>query len=83
MSYELIKTNVKHSLLKIFPKTGRFHQIRIQMASLGCPIVGDSKGSKKIELCATGISFKTATGEKVVNLEIPLIHSLALDLVGL
>jgi len=68
-----------YTLLKIMPKTGRFHQIRIQMANMGHPILGDVKYSqqrplpdKSIGLCATHISFMTATGEKQVNLEIPL-----------
>jgi 23S rRNA pseudouridine1911/1915/1917 synthase len=87
LSYEVIKKNDKYSLLKILPKTGRFHQIRIQMQQMGCPILGDVKyaseaivrqsfGSWKpknaIALAATAISFKTATDDKVVNLEIPL-----------
>lgn len=69
----------KCSLLRISPKTGRFHQIRIQMANMGHPILGDAKYStqkslpdRNICLAATAISFKVATGEKTVNLEIPL-----------
>ena len=81
LEYEVVKKNEKYSLLKIFPKTGRFHQIRIQMQEMGCPILGDAKygqgnydwtSKNAIALCATAISFKTATDEKVVNLEIPL-----------
>lgn len=30
-------------LLEIKPKTGRFHQIRAQLAHIGCPIIGDEK----------------------------------------
>ena len=77
-----VKANDKFSLVKILPKTGRFHQIRIQMANMGHPILGDRKYSKtkmtawkmdsEIALCATGISFKIATGEKTINLQIPL-----------
>ena len=33
--------------LKILPKTGRFHQIRIQMQQMGCPILGDVKYGAK------------------------------------
>lgn len=69
----------KYSLLEIRPKTGRFHQIRIQMAEMGNPILGDSKYSKQkplpdksIALCAAEISFKTATGGKTVSLKIDL-----------
>lgn len=82
LEYQMIKKNDKYSLLKIMPKTGRFHQIRIQMANMGCPILGDEKYSnqkplpdKNIALSATAISFKTATDDKVVNLEIPLPKS--------
>jgi 23S rRNA pseudouridine1911/1915/1917 synthase len=79
LEYQLVKSNEKYSLLKVLPKTGRFHQIRIQMLQLGCPILGDSKYSKQkplqdgsIALAATGIKFKSATGENIINLEIPL-----------
>jgi 23S rRNA pseudouridine1911/1915/1917 synthase len=43
LSWELVRSNEKYSLLKILPKTGRFHQIRVQLAGMGCPILGDSK----------------------------------------
>ena len=82
LSYEVVRKNDKYSLLKILPKTGRFHQIRIQMQQLGCPILGDVKygassqlSDKSIALAATAITFKTATDDKVVNLEIPLPES--------
>jgi len=71
-----------YSLLEIKPKTGRFHQIRVQMAEMGHPILGDDKYSKikmgdwqdknSIALCATGLSFKTATGDKEIHLTIDL-----------
>jgi len=84
LSYEVVKKNEKYSLLKILPKTGRFHQIRIQMQQMGCPILGDTKygaprvlqgptlQSDSIALAATAITFKTATDDKVINLEILL-----------
>jgi 23S rRNA pseudouridine1911/1915/1917 synthase len=87
LSWEVIKFNDKYSLLKVMPKTGRFHQIRVQMANMGHPILGDAKYGKQfrgsvhgtvwhdnnsIALCATAISFKSATVEKQIDLEIPL-----------
>src|SRR3989338_6194871 len=82
LSWEAIRSNGKYSLLKIMPKTGRFHQIRVQMANMGHPILGDKKYSKthmpewrddkSIALCATAISFEGAVGGKQVKLEIPL-----------
>ncbi len=32
-----------YSLLEVFPKTGRMHQIRVHLHSIGHPIVGDEK----------------------------------------
>ncbi len=34
-------TKMKFSLVELFPKTGRTHQLRVHMSSLGHPIVGD------------------------------------------
>ena len=82
LSWEVAKSNDRYSLLKILPKTGRFHQIRIQMQNMGHPILGDAKYSnqkplpdKSIALAATAISFKSATDGKSINLEIPLPES--------
>lgn len=83
LEYQVIKSNDKYSLLKVLPKTGRFHQIRIQMTQMGCPILGDAKYDSKqksmfdnsIALSATAISFKSATDNKNIDLEIPLPES--------
>ncbi|MDD2731698.1 MAG: RNA pseudouridine synthase [Candidatus Pacebacteria bacterium] len=77
--YEIIKSNNKYSLLKIWIKTGKPHQIRAQLSFLGCPILGDVKygaynplDDKSIMLCANEISFKLTTQDKIKKISVPL-----------
>ena len=43
LNYKLIKKLDRYFLLEVKPKTGRHHQIRVQVSSIGCPIKGDIK----------------------------------------
>lgn len=45
--YKLLKTNGKFSLLECTLETGRTHQIRVHLAYIGHPIVGDETYSKR------------------------------------
>lgn len=40
--YHVLETYADHSLIEAFPKTGRTHQIRVHMAFIGHPVVGDT-----------------------------------------
>lgn len=77
--YEVVQSNNACSLLKITIDGGKFHQIRSQLSLAGFPILGDVKyggrawhDPKGIALCATHITFKKATGDNTVNLNIDL-----------
>lgn len=43
----VVKNGCEYSLLALYPRTGRTHQLRVHMAGLGCPIVGDPLYGKK------------------------------------
>lgn len=39
--YRVLETRGGLSLVKLLPETGRTHQLRVHMASIGCPLAGD------------------------------------------
>ena len=43
LDYEVLSKGDNYQLLKINLKTGRHHQIRVQLSHIGCPIKGDLK----------------------------------------
>ncbi len=66
-------------LIEVDPITGRPHQIRVQMATLGSPIVGDNKygyprGSRKGSIClhARKLQFIHPIKKELVNIFAPL-----------
>ena len=45
--YKVLKRNKKASMVALFPKTGRTHQLRVHMKHLRHPILGDDKYGKR------------------------------------
>lgn len=39
--YSVVQEYKRHSRVKLYPRTGRSHQLRVHMQALGCPILGD------------------------------------------
>lgn len=77
--YEVLKDYSKGELLKLTLETGRTHQIRVHLSSLGNPIYGDSLYGKEEDeyitrqaLHAYRISFNHPRTKKLVDLEIGL-----------
>lgn len=74
--YKVVKTDDKHSLVELRPTTGRTHQLRVHMAYLGCPIVGDrvydGEKAKRLYLHAYSLEITLPGGERrVFKAELP------------
>jgi 23S rRNA pseudouridine1911/1915/1917 synthase len=57
LTYKVIAHSERYSLLEINLETGRHHQIRCQLAAIGCPIKGDLKYGAKRSNPDGGISL--------------------------
>lgn len=78
--YEVIKNTPQFSYLALYPKTGRTHQIRVHLKSIGHPILCDklyagkrpcAGGLGRMALHAFSISLKTPEGTHI-TIEAPL-----------
>ena len=49
-NYEILKRLKEHTLMKLNPITGRTHQIRVHLSSIGHPIIGDKIYSKNAKI---------------------------------
>ena len=79
LRYKLIGHSQNYHLLEVDLQTGRHHQIRCQLAKMGCPIKGDLKyGSPRsnpdgsICLHARRVTFVHPVSKEVIDLTAPL-----------
>ena len=79
LDYRLIGCSERYFLLEVDLKTGRHHQMRCQLARMGCPIKGDLKyGAPRsnpdgsISLHARCIRFVHPVSKKEICVEAPL-----------
>ncbi|MDD3078898.1 MAG: RNA pseudouridine synthase [Paludibacter sp.] len=79
LTYKLIAHSDTYFLLEIHLETGRHHQIRCQLAKMGCPIKGDlkygfarSNPNGGISLHARNIEFIHPVSKELIQLTAPV-----------
>ena len=78
LDYRLIGTSERYFLLEVNLHTGRHHQIRCQLAAVGCVIKGDLKyGARRsnpdgsISLHARHVEFEHPVSHQIISVEAP------------
>jgi 23S rRNA pseudouridine1911/1915/1917 synthase len=83
LSYLVIERQGAFSTVELVPTTGRSHQLRVQLASRGLPIVGDKKygarstllaldGRPRVALHAFEVTFTHPTRPEAITVTAPL-----------
>lgn len=79
LKYTHIASGERYNLLEVNLMTGRKHQIRVQLSSIGCPVKGDLKyGDKRsnpdgsICLHARRVTFVHPVSKKVIDVTAPV-----------
>lgn len=79
LHYRHIAASQNYNLIEVELKTGRHHQIRCQLSSIGCPIKGDLKyGAQRsnpdgsISLHARYIEFTHPVSKELIQITAPL-----------
>jgi len=92
-AYKLLASMDSYSLFSVRLHTGRMHQIRIHLAGIGYPIIGDDKHGnfvlnkqlwktariKKLQLCAHRLIFPIGDKKRLFTVPVPEHVQTALD----
>ena len=76
--YRVIVARGRYTLVELVLRTGRKHQIRVHMAALGCPVIGDpvygsaADPARRLGLHAQRLSLDHPTTGQALELESPL-----------
>ena len=78
LNYKVIGKSDNYALLEVNLITGRHHQIRCQLAAMGCPIKGDlkygfdrSNRDGSISLHARSVEFTHPVSKELIHVEAP------------
>jgi RluA family pseudouridine synthase len=74
--YTVLQRGTDQSTVELTPVTGRTHQLRVQLAAVGSPIIGDqiygtTKRGQRLMLHATRLTLPLAAGSRTFAAELP------------
>ena len=79
LTYKWLSTEGHQTLVEVYPKTGRHHQIRVQLSKIGCIIQGDTKygaptpnKDRSICLHARYLTFAHPVTSEKITIEAPV-----------
>ncbi len=83
VSFRVVARDGPTSMVELIPETGRSHQLRVQLASRGLPVVGDRKygadstliardGRPRVALHARELTFRKATTPETITVTAPM-----------
>jgi len=75
LEYEVVNTKEDKTFIRVKLHTGRQHQIRVQLANMGSPLIGDGKYGKGqsrdgLALCSYRLEFIHPTTKKEMKFEV-------------
>lgn len=84
--YRVLERRARRALVELSPETGRTHQLRVQLAAIGAPIVGDpmygGAPAERLLLHATRLALAHPKSSKPFAIQSPVPPSFARALAG-
>src|SRR5262245_16163747 len=76
--YEVVERFQGFAALEVKPKTGRTHQIRVHLAAIGCPVLGDKQYGGRAEITRGEVRHKPEDREVLLARQALHAHRLTL-----
>ncbi|MCL2624481.1 MAG: RluA family pseudouridine synthase [Planctomycetaceae bacterium] len=77
--YEVVQRFRGITTIRVLPKTGRTHQIRLHLAHIGCPILCDMLYGRQSQITLAEIEGKTPNGDPLLSRQALHAHRLTFE----
>ncbi len=73
--YEVISRHGRYTQVRVKPKTGRTHQIRVHLSHIGCPIICDRLYAGHAQILASTLTEQKPSADEPAVLERQALHA--------